>query len=108
MAIESAGISFALALIAIYYIGDASPLMEGNNGILKTFPTWFLWGVNPAAVTLYSVVLISTMRAVCELCSEACHTVEELTVGDMVASSFQVLTASMKRVNERFRREPWF
>lgn len=107
-AIESAGISFVLALIAIYYIGDASPLMEGNNGILKTFPTWFVWGVNPAAVTLCSVVLSSTMRSVCELCSEACQTVDEPTVGAMVLSSVQVLTASMKRVNERLRREPWF
>lgn len=107
-AIESAGISFALALVAIYYMGDASPLLEGNNGILKTFPTWFLWVVNPTAVTLCSVVLSLAMQAVCNLLSEAREHVDEPSFGAIVSSVYDIIVAARNRAKERFRREPCF
>lgn len=107
-AVESIGISFALALIAIYYIGDSSPLLEGNNGILQTFPTWFVWGINPASVTLCSVVLSSAMQAVCDLLSEALENAGEPKLDIMVASCFQMLVAAVKRGKERFKLEPCF
>ena len=59
------------ALVANVYIGDSSPLLKMNFGILKQWPTWFIWGFNPAAVTLASAVLCSAIQAVCDYCSEA-------------------------------------
>ena len=38
-AIESIGMSFALALVAIVYIGDSSPLLKMNFGIFKQWLT---------------------------------------------------------------------
>lgn len=107
-AVQSAGVSFSLALVAIYYIGETSPLLEGNNGILKSLPTWFVWVVNPVAVTLCAVVLSSTMHSVCDLLSEARENVDEPKFGVMVASSFQVIVAAVKRATTGFGREPWF
>ncbi|MEP2262558.1 MAG: hypothetical protein ABJI00_14160 [Paracoccaceae bacterium] len=108
LAIESAGISFALALVAVYYFGDASPLLEGNNGILKTFPTWFFWVVNPVAVTLFSVVLSFTIQALCELFSDEYEKVDEPKLSVVVSSAYMVIVAVTKRAKERLRREPCF
>lgn len=60
------------------------------------------------AVTLCAVVLSSTMHSVCDLLSEARENVDEPNFGVMVASSFQVIVAAVKRARQGFRREPWF
>lgn len=107
-AIQSFGASFALALIAIYYIGDASPLLEGSYAILKTFPTWFVWSVNPAGVTLCSVALSSTLQVVCVSCSSAPENVDSSTPRVAVVRALVALSATLESAKRRVMEEPWF
>ena len=107
-AIESIGMSFALALVAIVYIGDSSPLLKMNFGILKQWPTWFIWGLNPAAVTLASAVLCSAIQAVCDYCSEAWVGVHQPIVGAQDTRVFIRFFATIKAARERVNKEPCF
>ena len=97
--------SFALALVAIVYIGDSSPLLEINNGFINQWPTWFIWLLNPAAVTLASAVLYSALQAICKFCSEGCVGAHE-DVQDTRA--FVRLYATIKAAKERLKEEPCF
>eukprot|EP00904_Undaria_pinnatifida_P010742 jgi/Undpi1/6799/HiC_scaffold_21.g09275.m1 len=107
-AIESIGISFALALVAIVYFGDSSLLLQKNNDILETFPTWFVWGTNPIAVTLSSVLFTSFVEAVGEFWKEAWKTVDKTTPRSLVGDVFVGLVAAMKRGFGLLREEPYF
>ena len=100
--------SFALALVAIVYVGDSSPLLETTNDILKQRPTWFIWAFNPMAVTLASVALCSAVQAICEFWSEACVGVHEQTVGVQDTRSFVRCFATIKAAKERLKEEPCF
>ena len=100
--------SFALALVAIVYIGDSSPLLERNNVILKRWSTSFIWWFNPAAVTLASVVLYFAIQTVCDFCSEACASVHERTVGVHHTRPMVRFWATIKVAKERLKEEPCF
>lgn len=107
-AIQSIGISFALALIAIVYVGDASPLLEDNSGILKAFPTWFVWAVNPVGITMCSLFLSSTLHVVCEACTASYQSVDEPTFRCVVRKALADIFTTVMRVKERVRAERWF
>lgn len=107
-AIESIGMSFALALIAITYVGDSSPLLEENNRIVSVFPTFYTWGVNPAALTICSLVLSSTLHSVSEYLSEASKSVDEAKFGFTIKTVVRGLSSMIKTGRERVRKEPWF
>ena len=94
--------------MAILYIGRVSPLLEGNTVVLETWPTGFIWVLNPAAVTLASVLLSSTVHSVCEFFSEEYASVDEPTVWLTVARTVVRLTAIIKRLKSKFRKEPCF
>lgn len=108
MAIQSISISFALALIAIVYVGGASPLLKENYDVVETFPTWFVWGINPTAVTLSSLILSSTLEAACDFCSEAMEGVGKPEFSVLAAKFSVGLLATFKQEKERVRREPCF
>lgn len=108
MAIQSISISFALALIAIVYVGGASPLLKENHDVVETFPTWFVWGINPTAVTLSSLLLSSMLEGVCDFCSEAMEGVEKPMFGGLTARLLVGLLDILKKAKERVRREPCF
>lgn len=108
-AIESIGISFALALVALFHVGDSSPLLEGNTEALQSvYGTWFYWGLNPVGVTLASVLLSSSLEAVCAYFSEACENSDNVTFGSMAASALEAVRRAVKRAVEGFKREPCF
>lgn len=107
-AIESIGISFALALVAIVSIGGASPLLQENNHVLQTFPTWFVWGINPAAVTLSAVLFTSTVETVGDFWSETWGRVDKSTSRSFVGNIFEGLSATIRRANGCLREEPCF
>ena len=104
-AIESIGISFALALVAIVYIGASAPLLETNNDILKQCPAWFLWAFNPLAVTLASAVLCSAVQAMCEFYSDACVGAHK---GVQDTRAFVRFYATIKAAKKSLREEPCF
>ena len=89
-------------------MGDSSPLLERNNGILKQSPTWFIWGFNPAAVTLASAVLYSAMTALCEFCTETCIRAGEPAVGVQDTRAFVRFYVAVKKSKERLKEEPFF
>lgn len=95
-------------MIAILYVGGASPFLKKSNDVVETFPTWFVWGINPAAVTLSSVLLSSSLGAACDAFSEATEDVQKPTVGLLFTSLSKGLRASIKTAKERVRREPCF
>ena len=99
---------FALALIAIFYIADGSKLLEGSNGILVTFPTWFVCGINPTAVTLSSAVLSSRLQKICEWCSESRISVDEPTERGIFSRAVLAPLACFKRYIDVFKEEPFF
>ena len=96
--------SFALALVAIVYIGDSSPLLETNSYILEQWPTYFIWVLNPVAVTLASAVLCSAVQAVCEFCSEGCVGAHEGVQDTRAFVRFYAIKAAKKSLRE----EPCF
>ena len=100
--------SFALALVAIVYIGNSSPLLETNNDILEQWPTWFIWAFNPMAVTLASVALCSAVQAICEFWSEGCVGAHEPTVGVQDTRAFVRFYTTIKAAKERLKEEPCF
>ncbi|CAN0084757.1 unnamed protein product [Scytosiphon promiscuus] len=68
-------ISFALALAGIVYVADASAATDeaedGNHesitfSIPQAFPTWFVFAVNPAAVTFFSFAMSRLLWGLCE------------------------------------------
>ena len=106
-AMESIGISFALALIAIFHIGDVSPVLEETNGRLKPIPTLFVWAINPAAVTLSSYLLSSALQVICGSCSLFCEVVDETSTfgfsrNALVGVSTTIKSAKTRIVNETF------
>lgn len=106
---ESIGISFALALVAIIYVEDSSPQMEGSDGPHPYgFTTWFVFWFNPASVTLVALLLSSTLQGLCDLWDEARERVEEPTFRLVVGSTCGAIVAALKRGKERLRQEPCF
>lgn len=106
--IQSIGISFALALVAITHIGDSSRLLEKNNTLLETWPTWVIWGLNPTGVTLSSILLSWTLQAVCEISSESWGSLDEPSFGSMFQMAVVGIFALFRREKERFRGQPCF
>lgn len=94
-AIEYIGDSLALAVVAIIYIGDFSPLSEGNNGGLLNWPNSFVCMVNPAAATVASVLVSSTLQTFCDYWSEACDSVDAPTLGLTAERSSVELSQSL-------------
>ena len=76
--------------------------------MVDTFPTWFVWGINPAAVTLSSVLLSSIIGTACDSFTEMIKDVDEPTFGVIDTRLRQGLNASMKQATERIKDEPWF
>ena len=107
-AIESIGISFALAIVALFSMGDSSPLMERNNSILRTWPTCVVWILNPTAVTVSSFLLSSTLRVVCQFCSGACAGADEPSGRAVIRKVFVNSLAAMKRAKECVQGETCF
>lgn len=108
-AIESIGISFALALVSLFHFGDSSPLLEGNTDVLKSiYGTWFYWGLNPVGVTLASILLSSSLEAVCAFFSAACENSDVLTLGSIAEGALATVWRAIKRAMEGFQREPFF
>lgn len=104
-AIKSIGISFALALVAILYAGDGSLLLKANTDIIKSFLTWFIWGLNPAALTLSSVLLSSALQAVCELVNELCEGVHDVSCSCMLPKTLEIVNTAVKSLNGWLRAE---
>lgn len=108
-AIQSIGISFTMALIAISYIGADSPLLQGRSAILAAFPSWLVWAVNPVAATVSSLILSSILQGVSEMWSEACESVdEESTFCLRVKRAIVGVLSRTKSALERFIEEPCF
>lgn len=103
--VESFGISFVLALVATLYMGDASTLLQENNGIIRTFPTWFVWAINPAAVTLCSFQLSVALQAVTEF-TEARKREGERNFRPMFKRIVTGIFSMLWNAKERFSREP--
>lgn len=68
-------ISFALALAGIAYVGDASAVNAESDdseesvdreSILEILPTWFVFAVNPAAMTFFSLSASRLLQALCD------------------------------------------
>ena len=106
--IESIGISFSLALVAILYTGDGSSLLKANTDIIESFPTWFIWGLNPAAVTLSSVIFSSALQVVCESISDFCDDADDEPCCSMLSKGLEALNTAAKTLNRRFSMEPLF
>ena len=94
--------------MAILYVGDTSPLLEGNSDVLQIWPTGFIWVLNPGAVTLSSVVISTTLQTVCDFLSEVCASVDEPTVWFVFRRALVVVFAAIKRTKERLWKEPCF
>ena len=107
-AFELVGISFALALVAVIYVGDASPLLQENNGVLEQWPIWFIWCLNPTAVTASSLLLSSATTAVCECFSESLPSQEEQTLRATVEIFFRGVVSITNKAKERLRERPFF
>ena len=107
-AFESIGMSFSLALVEIVYVGDTSPLLEGNNRIVRVFPTFFTWAVNPAAVTMCSLFLSYSLHHVCAYFSEASQRVDESRFSFVVKMATMSSRTMTETVIERLSGEPWF
>lgn len=101
-AIHSMAISFALALVAVVYVGDASKVSCEHDSWFESVPSWFIWVVNPGAITFCSFTFSVMLQAISEASSEATGTV---VIGELV---YARLYAAMKQANERVRFEPFF
>ena len=71
-AIYTVGISFALALIGLVFLGDPLAAADGAGDVLGKIPRWFVCAVNPGAVTLLSFSLSDAVLAFSEALSDAC------------------------------------
>ena len=100
--------SFALALVEIVYVGDTSPLLEGNNRIVRVFPTFFTWAVNPAAVTMCSLFLSYCLHHVCAHFSKASQRVDESRFRFLVQMATMSSRTILKTMKESLSGEPWF
>lgn len=108
-AIHSVGISFALALIAVVYIGDPSKILLNTDGSLfDVVPSWFIWVVNPGAVTLCSFVISVVVQGFSEACSEVSLNIDTLTWGAVGERVYLRLYAALKRAEEGLVYEPFF
>lgn len=69
-------LSFALALVGVVYVGNPSAVNEGTGdgddgvsgegSILNYLPTWFVFAVNPAALTFFTFSASRLLQAVCD------------------------------------------
>lgn len=108
-AIESVGISFALALVGIVYTGDDSSLLNTHTDNIQTFPTWFIWGLNPVAVTLSSILLSSTLRAVCQMIGTASKKAVNSECGGFIpTNTVGILVVTVRNTYRRITLEPCF
>eukprot|EP00752_Nemacystus_decipiens_P002630 g2462.t1 len=63
------GVSYALALVGVVYVGDASAVNGGTDSygsILEALPAWFVFVVNPAAMVFFSLCTSRLLQAVCD------------------------------------------
>lgn len=109
-AMQSIGISFALALIAVAYVGDASPILrESTDLFTRSFPTYFLWGVSPAVVTWGSFRLSSALQTICEFFEASEHADVDMATSSFVLSRVLVgFLAILKHAHKSVREEPFF
>lgn len=107
-ALESIGISFSLAVAAIFYIGESSSLLQESNNAIQFIPTWFVWGVNPVAVTVFSYLLSSAVQSVCDYFGEAYQGLENPTARVIVKRAFADLVGHSNTAKERLIAEPCF
>ena len=108
-AIYSIGISFALAVVTIIYVGDSSKIFEDTTLFsLEYSPRWFFCAVNPAAVTLCCFYLTAALQALSKACSEACKNVDNVTAGFMVATVLEGLVGTAKKIKEFIAGERCF
>ena len=99
---------FALALVAIEYAGDSSKLSNNGDSMLDNVPSWFIWVVNPGAVTLLSFTLSLGLQAFSDACREASKPVGTLTWGIVGETMSAQGSAGMTRAKERLQLEPFF
>lgn len=107
-ALESIGISFALAPIAIVYVGDSSPFLERNIDVLKQWPTWFLWAFNPAVVTLCSVIICSAFKTIGDFVSEQGVSVDDPAVGVTDARAFVTFGVAITKAKAILEEDLFF
>ena len=107
-AIESLGISFVLALIAVYHIHDKGSIFAHHNSILDEYESWFYWMINPGAVTICCYWLSAWLQGLSELCSESFEQGEQLTTRFIVARVLTGLLGIIQRVKQSLLEEPWF
>lgn len=107
-ALEFIGISFSLALIAIYSIGNSFPLLTSDGNNLEGFRSWVIWVLNPAAVTMCSYRLSVSLQNCCESCSTAIEVVDPLVSRPVFVRAWLGLLTAMMRAKYMIRREPCF
>eukprot|EP00903_Cladosiphon_okamuranus_P020345 g18665.t1 len=97
-------ISFVLALIGIVYVGDPSAVNEDassdDDSILDYYPAWFVFAVNPAAMTFFSLSASRLLQAVCDT------RVSGERAGGLWL--WKVLTKGISAAGRAVRREPCF
>ena len=115
------GISFALALVGVIYVGNIADLFDHDADIsqfdksapysdilLGEVPSWFVCIVNPGAMTLCSFFLSNALRSFSEACSRACKHANVLTFGILSAMFKSGLKKAAKIVRELVETEPFF
>lgn len=110
MVAESVGISFCLALVAVYSIRDFMFVnAEGSRIDEDEFvPSWVIWMLNPAVVTVCSYGLSTSLRDWLELCSVATNNLDPLTFWSALSTASAGLVATTKRAMSSLQEEPFF
>lgn len=108
-AIYTVGISFALALVGIVYVGDPNITLENNENVFNFVPGWFVWAVNPGAVTLLSffqnIVVLKFAGALSDARAKA-RTDEAKTWGVFAGLCKTGAKESFKSAYDFFRKSP--
>lgn len=62
-------LSFVLAVIGIVFVGHPSAIAANDEGefFLAYIPAWFIFAVNPAAMTFFSLCVSRLLQAACDI-----------------------------------------
>lgn len=107
-AIESVGISFSLALVAIFIVGDSTQLLQADSESLDGYPSWMLWVVNPAVATMVAYHLSASLQTWFAACSESFDGMDPLEFRSVVKRASESLSAAISRGKAFLLEESFF